>query len=211
MDNKDTWEVHYVHVQEEQYNATNLPDFFRRLNASFDDLRNQLSKHDKRFTITQQSVYAMVACRKYMSRAGCVSCFDYAVFHIRTCAGSNGARLIYDGCFLRKSKILCIESAVIIFDSQYKTSVKLNAVTRNAEICGNRTASQPHALNHVALQLLNDLSMATPRISGFFAAIKMKATGVTVYGVAQSAETITESGCQDCLTVAYKNIEGCFA
>ncbi|PHT64845.1 hypothetical protein T459_29270 [Capsicum annuum] len=125
----------------------------------------------------------------------------YSFFHIRTCAGSNGARLIYDGCFLRKSKILCIESAVIIFDSQYKTSVKLNAVTRNAEICGNRTASQPHALNPVALQLLNDLSMATPRISGFF----------TVYGVAQSAETITESGCQDCLTVAYKNIEGCFA
>ncbi|KAF3643526.1 hypothetical protein FXO38_20585 [Capsicum annuum] len=132
---------------------------------------------------TQQSVYAMVACRKYMSRAGCVSCFDYAVFHIRTCAGSNGARLIYDGCFLSKKFY------------QETTSAG------NAEICGNRTASQPHALNPVALQLLNDLSMATPRISGFF----------TVYGVAQSAETITESGCQDCLTVAYKNIEGCFA
>lgn len=84
-----------------QYNATNIPNFFKRLNASFDDLRNQLSKHDKRFATTKQSVYAMVTCRKYMSKADCLSCFDAAVIHIRTCGGANGAHFIYDGCFLR--------------------------------------------------------------------------------------------------------------
>ncbi|KAJ8551731.1 hypothetical protein K7X08_021746 [Anisodus acutangulus] len=81
-------------------------------------------------------------------------------------------------------------------------------LTGNAPICGNRT-SRPNALNPVAQQLLNDLSKATPRISGFFAATKSEESGVAVYGVAQCAETITESGCQDCLTIAYKNIEGC--
>lgn len=84
-----------------QYNATNLPDFFRKLNASFDDLRNQLSNQDKRFATTQQAVYAMVECRNYLSKADCVSCYDAAVTLIRTCSGANGARVTYDGCFLR--------------------------------------------------------------------------------------------------------------
>ncbi|XP_006352395.1 putative receptor-like protein kinase At4g00960 [Solanum tuberosum] len=177
-----------------QYNATNLPDFFRRLNASFVDLRNQLSNQDKRFATTQQAVYAMIECRKYLSRADCVSCYDSAVSLIRTCSGANGARVTYDGCFLRYES-----------NNFYQDTTQPG----NAEICGNRTSSQPNALSPVALQLLNDLSTATPRISDFFAATKREASGVTVYGVAQCAESITESGCQDCLTVAYKNIEGC--
>ncbi|XP_016475173.1 cysteine-rich receptor-like protein kinase 3 [Nicotiana tabacum] len=177
-----------------QYNATNLPDFFRKLNASFDDLRNQLSNQDKRFATTQQAVYAMVECRNYLSKADCVSCYDAAVSLIRTCSGANGARVTYDGCFLR------YESNNFYQDT---------TLPGNAAICGNRTASQPNALNPVAQQLLNDLSMATPRISGFYAATKREVAGVTLYGVAQCAETITKSGCVDCLTVAYKNIEGC--
>ncbi|KAL3355134.1 hypothetical protein AABB24_019296, partial [Solanum stoloniferum] len=176
------------------YNATNLPDFFKRLNESFGDLRNQLSKHDKRFATTQQSVYAMVICRKYMSKADCVSCFDTAVSRITTCAGANGARVAYDGCFLRYES-----------NNFYREATS----PANAEFCGNRTAHRPHALNLVALELLNDLSMATPRIRGFSAAMKRKEAGVTVYGVAQCAETITASDCQDCLTVAYTNIKGC--
>nr|XP_016485953.1 PREDICTED: cysteine-rich receptor-like protein kinase 2 [Nicotiana tabacum] len=177
-----------------QYNATDLPDFFRRLNASFDDLRNQLSNQDKRFATTQQAVYTMVECRNYLSKADCVSCYDAAVTLIRTCSDANGAGVTYDGCFLR------YESNNFYQDT---------TLPGNAAICGNRTASQPNALNPVAQQLLNDLSMATPRISGFYAATKREVAGVTLYGVAQCAETITKSGCQDCLTVAYKNIEGC--
>ncbi|CAN4126904.1 unnamed protein product [Withania somnifera] len=164
-----------------QYNATNLPDFLRRLDASFDDLRNQLL------------FMLLIECRKYLSRADCVSCYDAAVSLIRTCSGSNGARVTYDGCFLR------YESNNFYQDT---------TLPGNAEICGNRTASQPNVLSPVALQLLNDLSIATLRISDFFAATKREVSGVTVYGVARCAETTTESGCNDCLAVAYKNIEG---
>lgn len=81
----------------------------------------------------------------------------------------------------------------------------------NTQICGNITASQPSAFQSDADALLRDLELATPRINGFFAASKRQVNGGggTVYAVAQCAETITPTGCQDCLTVAYRNIQGC--
>lgn len=60
--------------------------------------------------------------------------------------------------------------------------------------------------------MLRDLEVATPRIHGYFAASKRavaNAGNSTLYGVAQCAETISQTGCQDCLTVAYQNIQGC--
>jgi hypothetical protein len=62
-------------------------------------------------------------------------------------------------------------------------------------------------------ELLADLQVATPRINGFFAASKKEAVGsagnATVYAVAQCAETVSEIGCQDCLTVASRNAQVC--
>ncbi|XP_028124365.1 cysteine-rich receptor-like protein kinase 2 [Camellia sinensis] len=89
-----------------QYNATNLSDFFSNLNATFSGLRNQISSQNKKFATAQQArtsdpVYAMVQCRDYLSVADCVSCLDAAVSQIRNCSAANGARVIYDGCFLR--------------------------------------------------------------------------------------------------------------
>ena len=89
-----------------QYNATNTRNFFNNLNATFADLRNQLSQQNKLFATAQQSrssdpVYAMVQCRDYVSSADCVACFNAAVAQIRNCSAANGARVIYDGCFLR--------------------------------------------------------------------------------------------------------------
>lgn len=90
-----------------QYNATNIPDFFNNLNATFSDLRTQLSGGGgRRFATAQQArssdpVYAMVQCRNYMSEADCVACYAAAVAQIRNCSAANGARVIYDGCFLR--------------------------------------------------------------------------------------------------------------
>ncbi|KAL0294140.1 UNVERIFIED_CONTAM: Cysteine-rich receptor-like protein kinase, partial [Sesamum calycinum] len=49
-------------------------------------------------------------------------------------------------------------------------------------------------------------------LTAFFAATKREVTNggnLTIYGVAQCAETVTPSGCLDCLTVAYKNLQGC--
>lgn len=89
-----------------QYNATNLLNFFTNLNGTFTDLRAQLSNENTHFATAQQArssdpVYGMVQCRNYMTTGDCVACFDAAVSQIRNCSAANGARVIYDGCFLR--------------------------------------------------------------------------------------------------------------
>ncbi|GMP25644.1 hypothetical protein CsSME_00002406 [Camellia sinensis var. sinensis] len=184
-----------------QYNATNLSDFFSNLNATFSGLRNQISSQNKKFATAQQArtsdpVYAMVQCRDYLSVADCVSCFDAAVSQIRNCSAANGARVIYDGCFLR-----------------YESSSFYDQGTLpgNVGVCGNRTVSQATAFDTAVQGLLTDLKIATPKINGFFAATKSEVVGgsTTVYAVSQCAETISESTCQDCLTVAYANIQSC--
>ncbi|PNX59112.1 cysteine-rich receptor-like protein kinase 2-like protein, partial [Trifolium pratense] len=44
--------------------------------------------------------------RNYLSNSDCSACFAVAAAQIRNCsAGSNGARVIYDGCFLRYTSI----------------------------------------------------------------------------------------------------------
>ncbi|XP_028124302.1 cold-responsive protein kinase 1-like [Camellia sinensis] len=184
-----------------QYNATNLSNFFSNLNATFSDLRSQISSQNKRFATAQKArtsdpVYAMVQCRDYLSVADCVSCFDAAVSQIRNCSAANGARVIYDGCFLR-----------------YESSSFYDQGTLpgNVGVCGNRTVSQATAFDTAVQGLLTDLKIATPKINGFFAATKSEVVGgsATVYAVSQCAETISESTCQDCLTVAYANIQSC--
>ena len=89
-----------------QYNVTDLSDFYTNLNATFSDLRAQLRSNNKRFATGQQTrgsdpVYAMAQCRDYLSTANCVACFAAAEKQIRNCSAANGARVIYDGCFLR--------------------------------------------------------------------------------------------------------------
>ncbi|KAL0463185.1 UNVERIFIED_CONTAM: Cysteine-rich receptor-like protein kinase [Sesamum latifolium] len=186
-----------------QYNATNIADFFRNLNATFSDLRSQLSSGGgRRFATAQQErssdpVYAMVQCRNYLSEPDCVACFDAAVSQIRNCSAANGARVIYDGCFLR------YESNNFYDDT---------TLPGNIQICGNRTAPQPAAFGAAGLTLLTDLELATPRINRYFAATRREVTNggnLTIYGVAQCAETVAPSGCLDCLTVAHKNLQGC--
>ncbi|KAA8530695.1 hypothetical protein F0562_005371 [Nyssa sinensis] len=120
-----------------QYNATNLSDFFNNLNETFLDLRNQLSNGNTHFATAQQAmtsdpVYAMVQCRNYLSTADCLACFDAAVTQIRNCSAGNGARVIYDGCFLR-----------------YESNVFYDQTTLpgNSHICDNGTSSQPTAFN----------------------------------------------------------------
>ncbi|VFQ88141.1 unnamed protein product [Cuscuta campestris] len=188
-----------------QYNATDTTDFSRRLNYSFADLRNQLllshrqNNNSKHFATTGPPVYAMVQCRNYLSAADCVACYDTAVVAIRSCSSANGGRVIFDGCFLR-----------------YESNNFYDQTTLpgNLAICSNRTALQRVPFNATVEQLLNELQTATPKIDGFFAATKRVVSGgssggAAAYAVAQCAETISKSGCQDCLAVAHKNIQGC--
>ncbi|XP_031108001.1 cold-responsive protein kinase 1-like [Ipomoea triloba] len=185
------------------YHVSDVPNYNRELNLSFADLRNQLSSANKHFaTSTQKTVYAMAQCRKYLSTADCVACFDAAVLVTRNCsnAGVNSAILVFDGCFLRYNNGYFYDQSIDeIIGGTYR-------------VCGNRTASKQNIFNATAAQQLNELLLATPRIHGFYAAAKLQEEspgGATTYAVAQCAETMSESNCKDCLSVAYNNIKDC--
>ncbi|XP_031109430.1 cysteine-rich receptor-like protein kinase 2 [Ipomoea triloba] len=182
------------------YNITDArgPDYIREINLSFADLRNQLSSANKRFaTSTQLTVYAMAQCRKYLSTADCVACFDAAVLVTRNCSiATSAAIVIFDGCSLWYR------------DSYFYDQITDQVTGGTYRVCGkhdifNATAAQ---------QLLNELLLATPKINGFYAAAKLQEEspgGATTYAVAQCAETVSESSCKDCLSLAYNNIKDC--
>ncbi|XP_019172335.1 PREDICTED: cysteine-rich receptor-like protein kinase 2 [Ipomoea nil] len=180
------------------YNFSDVPDSMSQLNLSFADLRNQLSANKTFATIEHTPVYALAQCRKYLSTADCVTCFDAAVSATRNCSIATGARVIFDGCFLR-----------------YEDSYFYNQITDPGTypVCGKRTAGKQDVLNTTAQQLLYELIAATPKINGFFAAAKLVSGGgggaTAAYAVAQCIETLTESGCQQCLTLTYSNIVSC--
>nr|XP_043632199.1 putative receptor-like protein kinase At4g00960 [Erigeron canadensis] len=187
-----------------QINATNLQNFFGNLNETFRDLRNKLSNNNSYFATSEQTrnsepVYAMAQCRNYMSTRDCLSCFDSADTFIRTCAAANGARAVLDGCFLRYES-----------NSFYDQTT----LPGNVGLCGNRTSSRQSVFETAVDGLLSNLSIATPKINGFYAAVTAPVTGTntstsTAYAIAQCAETVTRDGCKDCLAVAYANIKSC--
>ncbi|XP_057431355.1 cold-responsive protein kinase 1-like [Lotus japonicus] len=183
-----------------QYNATTLSTFNQNLNGTLADLKSQVSNQSKRFATAQEArgtdpVYAMFQCRDYLSAADCAACFTVAAAQIRNCsAGANGARVIYDGCFLR-----------------YESNGFFDQTTLpgNSMICGNETANGASTFTATAQQVLQDLQTVTPKITGFFAATKTPVAGGAIYAIAQCADTVTESGCLDCLTVGFNNIQSC--
>ncbi|XP_019185297.1 PREDICTED: cysteine-rich receptor-like protein kinase 2 [Ipomoea nil] len=181
------------------FNYTDVPDSMRALNATFADLRNQLSSGNKRFaTSTQQPVYAMAQCRNYLSTADCVACLDAAVVATRNCSKKTGGYIVFDGCFLR-------------YENSYFYEMIKGYGTY--PVCGTRTAPDQYVFNTTAKQVLYELQLATPRINGFFAAAKQEASagGAAAFAVAQCIETIDEIGCQACLTITYRNILLCLS
>ena len=84
--------------------------------------------------------------------------------------------------------------------------------TGNSNTCGNRRADKATEFTEAAQRVLKDLQIATPRIAGFFAATKTQVAGAansTIYAFAQCVETVTQSGCLECLTAGYNNIKSC--
>ncbi|KAJ6755006.1 CYSTEINE-RICH RLK (RECEPTOR-LIKE KINASE) PROTEIN [Salix purpurea] len=180
----------------------NVTESIKNLNATLLDLRAQLNS-SKYFAIAEQArglepVFAMVQCRKYLSTADCVACFDIAAKpSSRNCSADvTGGRFYYDGCFLR-----------------YEST---NFYNRNQDghygSCGEKnTASSAYQAS--VESLLSDLQIASPKMPGFFATSKKEVVGENsvVYGVSQCVETISKAGCQDCLTVAYGDLQRCFS
>ncbi|XWS20620.1 hypothetical protein CRYUN_Cryun31cG0118400 [Craigia yunnanensis] len=92
-----------------QFNVTSFSDFSRNLNATLTELRGLLE--NMYFAVAQEAtgsdpVYAMVQCRNYMSEKDSISCFTATSSQIRNCSSANGARVIYDGCFLSEANKL---------------------------------------------------------------------------------------------------------
>ncbi|KAM7464843.1 hypothetical protein LguiB_012405 [Lonicera macranthoides] len=184
-----------------QDNSTGSSMFLNNLNGTLSDLRRQLSSGNTKFATADQArntnpVYGLAQCRDYLSTVDCLACFDASVRQSRDCSADTGARVIYDGCFLRYED-------KGFFDETSNPG--------NVLLCGNRTASQATAFDAVVQGLLTDLVVATPRINGYFAASTRAVVGsdLTVYAVAQCAQTVSSSGCLNCLRVERQNIQSC--
>nr|GMC56889.1 cysteine-rich receptor-like protein kinase 2 [Ipomoea batatas] len=181
-------------------NATDVSaaEYSRELNASVTDLKNQLSAgNNTLFATTSNPIYALAQCRNYLSKSDCLACLDFAVLGTRNCSINTGARIVFDGCFFR-----------------YEANKFYSQATDdgNYPICSKRSARNQDVFNATAQPVLNDLVLATPRIDGFYAATMREVPGggaTAAYAVAQCVETLTQSGCHDCLTLAYNNIQGC--
>ncbi|KAI3921077.1 hypothetical protein MKX01_036056 [Papaver californicum] len=185
------------------WNATRPSAFLSNCKALFSDLREKLSSSNiSRFATAEISiiksdpVYGLSQCRNYLSYTDCLTCFSTAVFHIRNCSSANGARVTYDGCFLRYE-------SNSFFD---QTTLQGNSGT-----CDNKTSSQKSLFSTSVAGLLSDLLVATSNVKGFFAATRkiVKGSNNFVYGVAQCVITVDERGCKDCLIEAHESIEIC--
>ncbi|XP_054798012.1 cysteine-rich receptor-like protein kinase 2 isoform X2 [Prosopis cineraria] len=185
-----------------EFVISNFSIFSENLNATFRDLREQVKDQNKHFATSQvgdqnNPASSLFQCRDYLSIADCVACFDVAAVQIRNCsAGTHGARVVYDGCFLR-----------------YEVSTFFSETTSfNAVSCGNRSAGdQATEFTSATQKLLTNLQATTPTITGFYAASKTQVpnNGGTIYAFAQCIETITQSACLDCLNSGYSNMQTC--
>ncbi|CAN1170459.1 Cysteine-rich receptor-like protein kinase 42, partial [Linum perenne] len=191
-----------------QYKVDNFRLFEINLNSTFSQLRALLDGGSKYFATAQHPsghdpVYTMFQCRNYISKPDCLACFNYAVARILNCSSANGARVILDGCFLRYES-----------NSFYDQSTQEG----HSGVCDQNTTIKDNNYGKALDDLLSKLVTATPKMNGFYAASKrvVVANGgggnnVTVYAVAQCVETVSEIGCQDCLKLAYADLQSCFS
>ncbi|KAG0457366.1 hypothetical protein HPP92_022523 [Vanilla planifolia] len=176
------------------YNATNSALFLTDLNATFTELRSNVSSAENTLTVTSEQprsstpIYALFFCRDYLSRADCLACLSAAVSRVHSCGNGTGGRAIYDGCTLR------YESAPFF---------EQGSLPGNTAVCANGTSAARFA--DAVKALAQDLSLAVPRIAEFSAAAERDG----VYAAAQCAQTLSQAVCSQCLEVAFTNIQGC--
>lgn len=80
--------------------------FFINLNSTFGSLRKELSRKGVYFATSHNlgnadTVYDTSQCRRYLSIAQCLFCFDVGVSILTSCETTrNGAYVIVDDCFI---------------------------------------------------------------------------------------------------------------
>ncbi|CAH9127657.1 unnamed protein product [Cuscuta epithymum] len=190
-------------------NVTGVTAFRRNLNATYQKLRAQISNQSSNhhFATGQElkgssPAFALFQCRNYLAVNDCLACFDRAVIQLRrNCSAvSNGAHIIFDGCFLRYE-------STTFFDQ--------NTYPANNVVCGNEVKNSTQLASTVQ-QVLTNLDIVTPRITGFFAATKTpvpndsrRNSSSNIYAFAQCVETLSQTGCQDCLKIGLRNFQLC--
>ncbi|CAN1351680.1 Cysteine-rich receptor-like protein kinase 42 [Linum perenne] len=195
--------INFVNDGCSPFNVTDSVNFNSNLNATFAAIAARAAAGEKFVTAERRTgtdpVSVMLQCRDYMSATDCAACFRAASQQIRNCsAAAIGARIVFDGCFLR-----------------YERSDFYRETTRDAnrEFCTNRITSSPASNFNATIQgLLSDLLIATPKTPDLYAAGRRQVSpsaNSTVYAFAQCVRTIDEIGCRDCLEVAVRNIQRC--
>ena len=102
-----TRDTHVINTGCSPINATNPGSFFANVNETFSELRGEIRNQSRHFGTSLKSkgdvnTYTMFQCRNYLSRNDCLACFNNASIQIRDiCKIANGARVIYNDCFLR--------------------------------------------------------------------------------------------------------------
>ncbi|XP_028773230.1 cysteine-rich receptor-like protein kinase 2 [Neltuma alba] len=186
-----------------EYVPSNFSTFSENLNTTFREIRGQIVTQNKYFATAQQGggnnpVSTIFRCRNYLSIPDCAACFDVASVQIGNCSGgADGARVVCDGCFLR-----------------YETSAFFDQTTAtfNAVSCGgDQTKGEAFTFTSSVQQVLMNLQTTTPTITGFHAATKTQVpnNGPIIYAFAQCIETVTQSGCSNCLNTASSNMPTC--
>ncbi|KAK7393280.1 hypothetical protein VNO78_21831 [Psophocarpus tetragonolobus] len=198
-------------------NTTFPSSFFANVNETFSELRGDINNQSMHFGTSQKSreaaiTYTMFQCRNYVSKSDCNDCFNTASLQILDiCKKANGARVIYNECFL--SVLLVALLLVALFKSIpwyeserfYQQTNELGA----GVACGNKTSNATGFIG-IGQEALRELQIATPKINGFYAATKTKvADGSAMYAIAQCVETASEAKCLDCMTIAYNNLQSC--
>ncbi|XP_028754206.1 cold-responsive protein kinase 1 isoform X2 [Neltuma alba] len=181
----------------------NFSIFSDNVNETFGEIREQIMSINKHFATAQQGnggnpVFSLFQCRNYLSVHDCVGCFDAAAKQVRNCpAASPGGLVVYDGCFLG------YETTGAFLE---QTTEDFNAVS-----CSSQTMTGSTSFTSLAQQMLKSLQTTAPKNQGFFAAtrIELPDNSTTIYAFVQCTETITQTGCVNCLNTGYNNMPTC--
>ncbi|KAH9288585.1 hypothetical protein KI387_032702 [Taxus chinensis] len=142
------------------------------------------------------AVYGLAQCRNDLSLNDCSECHRESQNQIVTyCRDNTGARMIFDGCFLRYENHTFFDQAVDLGVSN---------------VCRSEDSNSPRIFNNTVQKLLENINSEAVKNEGF-ATGKMSANGLPtpLYGLAMCRKTLSTNSCAVCLQDATKYINGC--
>ncbi|KAH9288588.1 hypothetical protein KI387_032705 [Taxus chinensis] len=179
--------------------SENPPAFRENRAAVFSSLAKNISL--TRFATASNgqgvnAVYGLAQCRNDLSLNDCSECHRESQNQIVTyCRDNTGARMIFDGCFLRYENYTFFDQAVDLGVSN---------------VCSSEDSTSPRIFNNTVQKLLENINSEALKNEGF-ATGKMSANGLPapLYGLAMCRRTLSTNSCDVCLQDATKYINGC--